>query len=312
MFELPPTVYDTLAQRLKPQSIKRYTGWLNKLVFKGDDYNVKTLVDFHKNIPTDIKARNDYTSLLAAIIAVLRAEGKDTSIYEKLKANHSTTYYKEPTVADKENQISVKDVFKLRDELKQSYEQKPTLVKALHLLYLSFICEIPPLRSEDYLNTSFINQEGVNFLNTETNQLLIKGGKSLNSKRNIKLPKKLMDTINEIRERFAIDWLFPQVKNVDKPMTTSGFNKFLGRLFSKKISTSRIRQIFVSHWKDNELSKEERVVNAEQMGHTYNTSESNYTKFSETIHKKDEVIKKQKRQIAVLKARLKKAEANAK
>jgi len=312
MFEFPSSLVAKLSETLKPQSILRYKAWLRKYVFGDQDYNVSTLVNFHKKIDDELKAKKDYTSILSAIIAVLKAEDKPTNIYEKLKSEHLPTFYAEPTQADKDNQITVAEIKTLREETEASYAESPTMAKAYHLQFLYFITELPPLRSQDYINTSFTDKLGVNLLDIDNKLLIIKGGKSVHSKRTIKLPQSVLSKVVEFKDRYGSDWLFPQLKNINVPMTNSGFNKYLARLFKRNISTSRIRQIMVSHWKDKNLSTKQRAETARVMGHTLKTSEASYTKFSQQIHEKDELILKQKRQIAILKAKLKRAEEKAK
>ena len=57
MFEFPSSLVAKLTATLKPPSIKRYQAWLRKYVFGDQDYNVSTLVNFHKKLMTNSRLK---------------------------------------------------------------------------------------------------------------------------------------------------------------------------------------------------------------------------------------------------------------
>jgi hypothetical protein len=311
----------TLLQTLSPSSVKRYGFWYKNYI--GSEYNVKDIVKWTKDLNADIRIKKDFTSILSVLIKLLDIE-KQKSKDEKrgIKINIITTREKliqerddamqrkviftEATQKDKDNKMTVDDIKKLKDEKEKEYKDKPTINNAYHLQFLKFITSIPPTRTQDYINTSFINKDGVNFYDIKNSKLIVKGGKSKNSVRDLEIPKELNDFIKTLKNKYDTEWLFPQLKNTDIPMTTPGFSKFLTRLFGKNVGTSRLRNIFVSQYKDDDLSQDERLQKAKMMGHSLKTSETVYTKFSDKIHDKDAIIKKLQDENAKLQAKLKK------
>jgi hypothetical protein len=297
----------SLLKTIAPSSVIVYAHWYQKYI--GDIYNPKDIVKWAKKLNDEIRVKKDFTSVLSVLIKLLDIEKQKSEdekrgikiniittreklIQERYKAHQRKAVFTEATQKDKDNTMTVDEIKKLKGEKEQQYKDKPTINNAYHLQFLKFITTVPPLRSQDYVNTSFINKDGVNFYDVEKSKLIIKGGKSKNSIRDLEIPKELNDFIKTLKNKYNTEWLFPQLKNTDAHMTNSGFNKFLTRMFNKNISTARLRNIFVSQYKDDDLSQDERLEKARMMGHSLKTSETVYTKFSDKIHDKDAIIKK--------------------
>lgn len=299
-FFLPQHIREQMLKKLKPQSVKLYDKWIFKYVFndKGK-YNKNKLINFHKKITPEFKLNKLYTSILSAIEAVLKAEGlqNDAEIYRNFRIAHVSQdieFYKKPTQRDIDNKIDIDEILKLKEQKQQLYNNKPTLYNSYHLQFLKLITEIPPLRSEDYFNTSFQNIEGYNYCDLDNKVIHFKNGKSINSIRDIKLGDELTQFIRKTKDKFNSRWLFPSLRDRTQPMNSKSFNKWLARLFGKNVSTSMLRRVFISHWKDEDMPKDERIEKAKQMGHTLAVSEKHYTKYSKKIHDKDELIEKQR------------------
>ena len=163
-----------------------------------------------------------------------------------------------------------------------------TTHEKLQVLYL--YTEIPALRSQDYINTSFNSKNSTHYINLNKKELIIKEGKTTNktNTRIIDIPD-IVITIIKISNSI---WLIPKLKNTNEHMNNSSFTKFLNNLFGKSISSSRLRNIFSSYYNDSNLSIEERRKNANVMAHSLKTQQTVYTKYSQKLHEKDVYIKK--------------------
>lgn len=312
----PADIQTKLLTTLSTSSMKRYSNWYKKYVKKNDIYDIQDIVNFKDSIDDEMRQKKDYTSILSVLIKLLNVhtetdnstvlvnETLQTLKTELQQAKNSKDVIVKPTENDTKNQITVEEIQEIKDKKEKLYGEKPTLNNAYHLQFLKFITLLPPLRTQDYINTSFRDMDDVNFMDLENKLFIIKGGKVANSKRTIEMPDELITFITELKEKFKSEWLFPKIKNVAEPMTTEGVGKWLNRMFGKAVSTSRLRNVFVSHWKDTNMPKEQRVKNSAIMGHSYQMSETNYTKYSEALHEKDRLIETLQRENEELKKKL--------
>lgn len=290
----PTYVIDEMTKTLQPATIKRYNGWYKKYL-ENEEYTVQSLLDFKPD--AELKAKNkEYISVLYVVIKLIKIELERSENKKRIKQKLTTQLKKlekdainarsrsivvaTATESDTKNKITMEQINLLKKQTQESYDQKETVNNAYHLQFLEFITSLPVLRTQDYINSSFFDTEGVNFMDTSNKLLKIKGGKVANSKRDIKIPKALNDLIIKNKETFGSDWLFPQLKKKNKPMTTAGFTKYLNRLFGMNISTSRLRQAYVSNLADKKTSVADRVKIAGQMGHTFQTSQQSYQKYA--------------------------------
>jgi hypothetical protein len=298
---LSPKVIDALSATLKPDSVKRYIRWSN--VVSPDEYSVEDFVNFHKKIDAEFKERKDFTSIMSVIIKVLEIEGKDTSVYEALKkkAFGEADVFTKATPKQIDNKISVQSIVEMRDKLEKKKDR--SMREDFELQFLYMITEISPFRGQDYISGSF-SKLTPNFVDLKSKEIIYTEGKVQSSTRVVKLPPRVFDIIKANKDKYDRNWLFPTLnKPSEKAMSRETFTRFLNQLFNAPISTTMLRNIFVSHYADIEMSKKERLEKAEQMGHTFQTSEKVYTKLSkdklekekpkETL--KEKVLKKSKK-----------------
>lgn len=290
----PTYVIDEMTKTLQPATIKRYNGWYKKYL-NNEEYTVQSLLDFKADAELKVKNK-EYISVLYVVIKLIKIELERTENKKRMKQKLTTQLKKLETDAinarsrsvvvatatesDIKNKITIQQIELLKKQTQEAYDKKETINNAYHLQFLSFITLLPVLRTQDYINTSFNDIEGVNFMDTHSKTLIVKGGKVANSKRDIKIPKVLNDLIIKNKEKYGTDWLFPQLKKKHKPMTTAGFTKFLNRLFGMNVSTSRLRQAYVSNLADKKTSVADRVKIAGQMGHSFATSQQSYQKYA--------------------------------
>ena len=276
---LSPKVIDALSATLKPDSVKRYIRWSN--VVSPKEYDVNDFVNFHTKIDKEFKERKDFTSVMSVIIKVLEIEGKDTSIYEALKkkAFGMKDVFTKATSKAIDNKISVKSIIKMRDELDK--KQDRSMREDFELQFLFMITDIAPFRSQDYISVSF-SKLTPNFVDLQNKQIIYTEGKVQSSNRVVKLPPRVYDIIKANKDKYDRNWLFPTLnKPSEKAMSVDTFTRFLNQLFNAPISTTMLRNIFVSHYEDIKMPKQERIEKAELMGHTYQTSQMVYTKLSD-------------------------------
>ena len=154
--------------------------------------------------------------------------------------------------------------------------------------------EIPPLRSQDYINTSFNSKNSTNYINLNKKELVIQEGKTTNktNTRIIDIPDNVINIIKKVKKISKSIWLIPMIKNTNEHMKNDTFTKFLNKLFGKNISSSRLRNIFSSYNNDSNSSIEEIRKNANIMSHSLQTQQKVYTKYGKIIHEQDMYIKK--------------------
>lgn len=314
---IPSATANNMLKRIKSTSLERYDQWLRKHVFLDGVYDVDKLVNFHEQIDDEFRAKKDYTSILVAIMSVLFAEGKesDVEVYRQLKQeakNRKITFYEEPSATELERQIEYSYILELAQKTQQLYETEKTLHTSLHLIFLKFITELAPLRTQDFINIGFDDVGKQHYLNLDSGVLSIKHGKSKNSVRDFKIGTELMDIIRDTQETYSTQWLFPQSRDTSKPMSTDAFRKWLYRLFDSNVGIQTLRQICVSFWKDSGMSDKEREIKAQIMGHTLAVSEKNYTKYSNAVHSKDVIIKNLQNENDALKQKIKEMEEKQK
>lgn len=272
----------------------------------------RVLTTLQGNLNSTIK------NYLVAILVVLMSEKdkyKDLIIkyQEKIKelADDINNKYDENEKSDKQkkNWIEYNDILKLLRKLKK--ETKPLLDKEQTLtnkekdliqqylvLYLYSGKAFPVLRN-DFAEMKIVKQSNNNSgddLSTDKNYFVIKERGSpvfrLNQYKTAKfqgekdIPVKDMELkklINKWAKINGTGYLLINPSN-NSPMTANGISKYLNKIFlkhfDKKISTSLLRSIYISHKYngDKQLSQKDKKNLANEMGHTKNTAETIYNK----------------------------------
>ena len=88
--------------------------------------------------------------------------------------------------------------------------------KKLQVLYL--YTEIPALRSQDYIDTSFNSKNSTNHINLNKKELIIKEGKTTNktNTRIIDIPDIVITIIKKVKSISNSIWLIPKLKNTNE------------------------------------------------------------------------------------------------
>jgi hypothetical protein len=301
-------IIDELAKTVKPTTVKRYKAWSN--IISPGGYKVDEFINFHKFIDDQFKSRKDCGSILSVIIKVLSIEGKDTELYQKLRNEvmSSKDLFEKPSEGEKEREISVDEVYSRRQQLLHKYFENPKRQTSYQLQYLYMITEIAPFRTQDYIGVSFSPDTSTNYVDMPNQSLVYNEGKTVNSKRTIKIPDDVFQIIKQNKERFKATYLFQSIKK-GKSFSEAAIVSLVKDIFDgKNITPQLLRQIFVSHYNDTEMNKKDRIIKAHEMGHTFRMAETNYTKFSKAIHDKETIIQEQRDTIFNLRGYIKSLE----
>lgn len=285
---LSQTVIDELAKSLTASSIKRYKSWSN--IVSPKEYNIDNFINWYKKINEETKTKKDYSSILSVIIKVLSIEKQNADKYQKLldEAKQSKDIFSKPSESDKQKQISIKQIQDLQDELMNNTKRNKR--DDYGLQFVTMLLELAPFRTQDYVSVSFSADDTPNYVDLQNHRLVYTQGKSINSNRIIDIPEKLFHMIKDNKQKYDAKFLFPSFRMKTQSITLDGFVSFSKNLFKADVSPQILRQVFVSHYNDSNMSKKDRLVKSKQMGHALTTSQTQYTKFSTAIHDKDQLI----------------------
>lgn len=296
-----PEQLESLTTELTMSSISRYASWLKKL--QPDGLDIKDLSDKKDKYITQALALKDDTQTMVVLLKMLKIfKAKNIVIqtyekaYNKIKYKPKDNENRPANEKEKSMVITYEDLLSKRDELNAQWEQLPrikeknvkNLTLSLKKLIIILYTELPPLRGQDYFNTSFDSKTDSNYITFgDISTLTITDGKTMKNKepRIIELNDIVVNAITQMRV-FSRNskWLIPQVKDTTKHMTSQGFSNFLNRIFDKSISSTTLRNIVVSHMIDKGSTKDELDKMASTMGHTPATQRSIYSKHSKRLH----------------------------
>ena len=151
--------------------------------------------------------------------------------YEKAFGKHQREHDGKVVLqkATEEKPITMEDLIELRDD----YDDKilgGDIDKAnvLRRLILHLYTEIPSLRSQDYINTSFEEGADTNYLDFENKLLVIKNWKTKKegeAPRIIKLPDGLLKVVEETKDYLCTKWLIPYINDTSRNMQNAAFTK---------------------------------------------------------------------------------------
>jgi len=215
-------------------------------------------------------------------------EEYETILKELKKEDKQQNTFKEASAEEQDNTITKDGLIKLRndyDELIKDTKSKNFIKNNIRRLVLYLYTELPPLRSQDYINTKYIDEDEFNFMDLENSILKIKGGKVQNSIRNIEIPTELLEVIKQTKENVKSNFLIPKIRDLNSNMKNDTFTHFANNIFGgKKISSTKLRNLFVSDLIDKNANANTRKNIAKTMGHSIDTQNSVYTKYSKVLH----------------------------
>ena len=272
-------------------------------------YDTENILKFISENPKMMSRKNMIASILAFLKTSPRPKKKIIEIYQEefeklVLINEDLQEFKEPTTENIDNWISwdtVLDKFREYSEKVKNLGQGKSIdtfaKKHMYQKYLilALYTMIPPQRGEIFYNCIIIE------LNKPTNndyrQISEASKKNLIDIRNNKLisayyktsdkygfqildiPKELSEII---RKWYNITNNHSLLLNIqsNKSLTQQAFTAYLNRIFEpKKISSSMLRNIYISDMLNKRVSKKDRKRIAREMKHSLATQTFIYSKF---------------------------------
>jgi integrase len=287
-----------------------------KRIFKAldIDYNVlrfktdaQKIIDIIKSYPE--KQQKAYIYAVKLIYDNLQAKFKSeaaTKLYNDYYEKVSEEYVNLLTMQEATSQQLIRQVSP--EEFNEVYEYYKTIydvnkitddenyTDSMKYLIISLYKYIPPLRPQVYLNSTFEEYEetypDLNVIDLDSKTILIKSAKTLKRGKTqiIQIPNVLISLISAIHDKYNTVYLITKLSNVNEPMTHDNFSHIFSRMFldviGREISPNNIRNSFVSDLIDEKglRTTDERKKIAKLMGHSINTQNNVYSKYSTYVH----------------------------
>jgi len=292
---------------LSEKSINLYLENLKKLNDKKEFTNLNFLKN-KENINEFLTkySANTKKNFIASIVRVLKLDKKKYeelfNYYNELLNNlMKETNENKNTKNDKENKnwLDFEKVIEIKEELKTKYEEIIKKKKInerdyndlLKYVILSLYTLIPPRRNLDYME--MVVNTNKKDLDKEFNHFVIKDklfifnkyktSKSY-SNQEIEVPNELYeilinylkyhpDKTTKINKPLLVDYNGKRLNQINS------ITRILNSIFKKKVGSSMLRKIYISHKFGDDLEKiKEMQETAQAMGHSMNTAQTTYNK----------------------------------
>lgn len=282
--------------KLSKNTIENYINGF-KGICKGRDVNINVLLDT-KFVSEKINSyeksstRKTYFETCNSIAKYCDLSDEVKEFYKNeckiLRGESKKQIFTEPTQQD----IEVSQNFKYEDVAIKRDELRQTLGASLNTEWYKWILcclysRIPPLRCGEFYSVKLRNYNINidNFIDLEEKTLIINDHKTKKSFdfKVIELEDELVDEIKLFYSLTFSDYLLPKITKLDEPMDRFNVRYVLNQCFGKHVSSTTLRNIYVSTVSNNKSAKE-RIHTAEVMGHNFQTQQKYYTKFDDTLH----------------------------
>jgi len=170
----------------------------------------------------------------------------------------------------------------LKNKLTDSYKYDIDI----KFLILSLYLFLPPLRSQDYINTKILSSHFPNNENyIHDNKLIINDHKTVKKygPKSITIPPNLLAIISSFHSKSNSIWLLPS-RNGASHLSNSNLSHKLSSIIG--CSVLMLRKIFISKIIDDKLPIPDRKQIASIMGHSIYSQSIIYSKFSNITHNK--------------------------
>jgi hypothetical protein len=283
-----------ISQGIKSTSAYVYASYYDKIVkncFNNvlpdvEDSEVNTkILDFVENEKFTAMTKVNYIKAWIKLNDI-KKEGRDVKILEKtLKKLSNETQYKPANDKELEKRVSVNEVIEKRDKYKSKLKSKFS-INDVYYLALSFYSYLPPLRSQDYIDTLYKDNdtdlEKDNYYDNELKQLVLNNHKTVMTygKRIIDIPETLANIIDDFHNKTGSKYLICSSQRTR--INQVHFNKILTACIG--CGASILRKSYISEKIDEGVTAEERKKTALIMGHSLAVQQLTYSRFSETLH----------------------------
>lgn len=273
----------------------------NTLRFKTD---AQKIIDIIETYPE--KQRKQYIYAVKLIYDNLQAKFKTEAVtklyndyYEKVSENYTNLLtMQQPTIQQVERFVTPEEINEVYDFYETLYTISDTYENAMKYLIITLYKFIPPVRPQIYLGITFEEFEliypDLNVIDLDSKTILVKSGKTLKRGKTqiINIPDAVISLISAIHEQYNTVYLLTKLSNVNEQLSNDNFSHIFTRMFfdviGREISPNNLRNSFVSDLIDEkgiENSKERKQI-AKVMGHSVNTQNNIYSKYSKLIHPK--------------------------
>lgn len=283
------TSYETLLKRLYREALDKHTFNVALLKTKKDKIEKYLLGD-----EINLNIKRNMLNAIINLLNISRYEGTPiVMVYVKMfreiadEANKERTY-KGVTEEEKENMVTADEINTFFNNYRKEVDAlKFNWKNDLAFLFFAFLKYIPVLRSQDYVSLVIVKNSKKakdidNYINFKDGVIVINDYKTVKTHgtRTIDIPEEMLKIIIRYHEKANTDVLFPKKSDISEPMTVSGFAHFLNGLFGRKVSTQVLRQSYVSELHDSNIKISQRKKIANTMGHTIDTQNKFYGKYS--------------------------------
>lgn len=219
--------------------------------------------------------------------------GADVKSFEPLTKGVKKTKDKQKIVPltddERKNLIEYSKLVELRDTFKTKLKAKFTRDDAKYLI-LCLFCKLPPMRCQDYRTSLLLDDDhgmtveelkAVNYIIMSSGRWIINDHKTKGTyqEKVIELDAEIVNLIKEFKAKSKSDYLICTEER--EQFEQANMSNWLTRFIGKKISTTALRNIFVSEKMDDaDYTEENAENNARIMGHSLETAEQVYSKFS--------------------------------
>jgi integrase len=285
-------------------------------VFPGKEYNslrfnkdAQKIIDKLQTYPE--KQQKQYIYAVKLIYDNLDQKFKTETVtklyndyYEQVSENYTNLLtMQQPTGQQVARFVTLDEINQVYDHYKTIYEVNKitgdeNYSDDMKYLIISLYTYIPPVRPQTYYNTTFEEYQDqypeLNIIDLDTKTILIKSGKTLKAGKVsiLPIPMNVIELIEYIKNKYNTKYLLTKLGNVNEPLSHQNFSSIFSRMFfdviGREISPNNIRNSFVSNLIDTvglETTPERKRI-AKILGHSINTQNNVYSKYSNRIHGK--------------------------
>lgn len=302
------------SRNIKAISLKNYLASINQLCkkLKGECLNnditflsdTKKVIELIESLGKITTKKNYITAIIVVLKAYPDKYKTEIDIYSELLKTKTDNYNKQlqeqsKTKTQKDNWLDYDELILVKEDLKRKYKQNKTFENLQkYLILLTYInhplrndfAQMKVLKNQEYKKVDKQEKEKYNWLIVSSRnkmKFILNQYKNKNrlGKREIEiLDPELKRTINAWLKINTSKWYFVK-SDQTTPQTPNGTTKYLNSIFkpyNKKISSSMIRHILISHQYADEKTIKEKQQEEQQHENKYLNSK----KVADAVYRK--------------------------
>jgi len=267
----------------------------NYIAVKLQDYN--KIIDTIKSYPVKQQKQYIYT------IIILFQHGKFnknkdfilkkyTDFFDSVSEARNNLLTIQQPVNNVDTNSIMRNIKQFFNTYTNEFNNNPNKSIAIKYLILALYLYLPPLRPQNYINAIFKQYSDtpgynkMNIIDLDNGLFLIREGKTLRSGQTItiKLSNDIVNIIKEAHMYIESKFLIPMFTE-DKPMTQKQFTQVFKDI-TNGLTPTLLRNVFVSKYIDIHgiENTQKRQQLARIMGHTVQTQNNIYSKYSTLLH----------------------------